>query len=406
VILAMSVTGVLLAFERQILAWAERDLRATAVEAQQKALPVSAIVAAAAAASPDAKPSNLTFRSDPLAPVTVAFGRERTLFVNRYSGKVLGEGATGWRKFFHVNEDIHRWLAMEGEGRAVGKKITGYSNVAFFFIVLSGLYIWIPKKKTRAGFRNISLFRGGLRGKARDFNWHNVLGIWSFVPLVLIVYSGIAISFPSRPAGGGPGGPGGAGGPGGGPQVERSAAPRAPRAESERGARPEGERRGNEAGRGERRGAADAAKLDRLFDSARAEADRLAPQWRSLGVRLPLRGEGPVTFSMDTGNGARPDKRSQLMLDPRSAQLVEHKTYASQKREQKIRAWLRWIHTGEAGGILGQIVAALASAAAVVLVWTGIALALRRLRRWLQGAPQPQPNTNKNSEFVEEVFES
>jgi hypothetical protein len=34
-------------------------------------------------------------------------------------------------------------------------------------------------------------------------------------------------------------------------------------------------------------------------------------------------------------------------------------------------------------------VATLASAAAVVLVWTGISLALRRLSRKLRGAPSP-----------------
>jgi len=40
------------------------------------------------------------------------------------------------------------------------------------------------------------------------------------------------------------------------------------------------------------------------------------------------------------------------------------------------------MHTGEAGGIFGQSIAATASAGAAVLVWTGIALALRRGNRW------------------------
>ena len=196
VILAMSVTGVLLAFERQIVGWAERDLRATSSEAAGRPLPVSAILAAAVAASPDAKPSNVILRSDSHAPVTVAFGRERTLFVNRYSGAVLGEGAKGVRGFFQVNEDVHRWLALKGETREVGKKITGVSNAIFLFIVLSGLYIWIPKRKTRAAFGNLAFFRRGLRGRARDFNWHHVLGLWAFLPLVLIVFSGMVISYP------------------------------------------------------------------------------------------------------------------------------------------------------------------------------------------------------------------
>ena len=108
-------------------------------------------------------------------------------------------------------------------------------------------------------------------------------------------------------------------------------------------------------------------------------------------LRLPFNPDGPVSVNVDAGNGARPDKRSQLLLDPRSGALVEHKTYTSQEAGQKARAWLRWIHTGEAGGLLGQLVAMLASAAAVFLVYTGLALALRRFARMLRGAPAPSP---------------
>jgi len=41
---------------------------------------------------------------------------------------------------------------------------------------------------------------------------------------------------------------------------------------------------------------------------------------------------------------------------------------------------VRPVHTGEAVGVVGQMVAALASAGGVVLVWTGLALAWRRFR--------------------------
>ena len=137
-------------------------------------------------------------------------------------------------------------------------------------------------------------------------------------------------------------------------------------------------------------GRLDLAALDRLSAAARSEATRVAPEWKSIALRLPLSSKGPVTFALDTGNGTRPDKRSQLMIDPRTGRLVEHKTYAQQEAGQQARAWLRFIHTGEAGGTLGQIVAMLASAAAVVLVYTGLALALRRFARTLRGAPAPQ----------------
>ena len=358
VILLMSVTGVLLAFERQIVGYAERDLRAAASDASRAPLPLSQLIASASAAVPDAKPSNVIVRSDRFAPVTIAFGRERTVFVNPYTGAILGEGATRVRGFFEANKSLHRWLAMKGESRERGKAITGAANLTFLFIVLSGLIIWIPRRRTRTAFRNAMFFRGGLRGRARDFSWHHVLGIWSFVPLVAIVFSAVVISYPwaSR-------------------LVYRAFGSTPPKQQQ-----PGNERTG---------GKLDLALLDRLSTAARSEADRVAPQWQSLSLRLPLSTKAPVSFALDEGNGARPDKRSQLMLDAKTASVVEHKTYASQEAGQQARAWLRWIHTGEAGGIVGQLVAMLASAAAVVLVYTGLALALRRFARLLRGAPAP-----------------
>ncbi len=360
VILLMSVTGVVLAFERQILAFAERDLRAPAAQASGAPLPLSRVVAAAQATAGDAKPTNVIVRSDPSAPVTVAFGREQTLFVNPTSGAVLGNGATGLRRFFSANENLHRWLAMKGERRDQAKAITGASNLAFLFIVLSGLVIWIPRRRTRTGFRNAMFFRRGLKGRARDFHWHHVFGIWAFLPLVAIVFSGVVISYPwaSR-------------------LVYRAFGSTPPKPQQ-----PGNERTGG--------GKLDLAALDRLWTVARGETIRVAPRWQSVSVRLPLSAKGPVSFAVDEGNGARPDKRSQLMIDPRTARVVEHKTYAGQEAGQQARAWLRWIHTGEAGGIPGQLVAMLASAAAVLLVYTGLALALRRFARFLRGAPAPQ----------------
>ena len=45
------------------------------------------------------------------------------------------------------------------------------------------------------------------------------------------------------------------------------------------------------------------------------------------------------------------------------------------------RLWMRFLHTGEALGAGGQLMAGIASLGAAMLVWTGLALALRRLAR-------------------------
>jgi hypothetical protein len=45
---------------------------------------------------------------------------------------------------------------------------------------------------------------------------------------------------------------------------------------------------------------------------------------------------------------------------------------------------MRFAHTGEVPGIPGQTIAGLVSLAAVVLVWTGASLTLRRFTAWVK----------------------
>ena len=72
---------------------------------------------------------------------------------------------------------------------------TGAANLAFVVVLLSGLYLWLPRVFRRAQFRQNLWFRGGLGPKARDFNWHHVFGIWAALPLLLIVVSALPISY-------------------------------------------------------------------------------------------------------------------------------------------------------------------------------------------------------------------
>ena len=236
VILIMSVTGVLLTYQRQITAWA--DTRGYRIEPAPQRLPADALLQRVAESRPDLSPTALVIRSEPAAPASFTIGTGRQLFVDPYTGEVLGEGnGQGVRAFFRVVVEWHRYVAASGASRPLGRAVTGASNLAFLFIVTSGLFLWWPRSWTRPTIRNITWFKGGLRGRARDFNWHNAIGFWSAIPLAIIVAGGVVISYPwatalvyraygeapPAPAGaaarsGGPGGRGaGAGARGGGP---------------------------------------------------------------------------------------------------------------------------------------------------------------------------------------------
>jgi uncharacterized iron-regulated membrane protein len=359
-ILIMSVTGVLLAYERQLTNWANSAYKSLPQTAGQARLSMDELLTKVRADQGSA-PSAITVKPDAAAPVQFGFGRDRTIFVNAYSGAVEGEGSPGLHAFFAQVESVHRYLGASEASRTSARALTGACNLAFLVLLSTGPFLWWPKDWTWKNLRKIVTFRGGLAGRARDWNWHNVLGVWCFAPLLLVVLTGVVMSYPwansllyrmtgnlPPPA----------------PQRPNSEETKRPRRQ-ERIVASEGPQFPSPA-------------LATLF----ARAEQQVSGWQSVTLRLPGSSEPSLVFSIDQGNGGRPDKRAQLTLDSRTGALVRWEPFSSYNLGRRLRTWARFTHTGEVGGLLGQTIAATASAGAAVLVWTGLALALRRCNGW------------------------
>jgi uncharacterized iron-regulated membrane protein len=357
VVLSLSVTGVLLAFEPQLAAFSERHLRSVtppAPDAPRQQL--DAIIAAAQAASAGAAASRVIVRSDPIASVVVSLGGEDAVFVDPYQGRVLGP-LSGLHRAMHTVVEWHRWFG----SRELGRPVTGACNLAFLGLALSGLSLWWPRGGSRPAVRAVTVLDLGLRGRARDFNWHTTIGFWCAPVIIVLTLTGTMISYqwasdllyrltgnePPAVAGAGP-----------------------------RGGRPEGRPAG---GARERRGT---PATPAVLNAVPAHADRLVPGWVSFTVRLPPLPGAPVTVLIEEPSGWHPSPRSQLTLDATTAAVVRWEPFAQANLGRTLRSWVRPLHTGEAFGIAGQLVAGLASAGAVVLVWTGPSLAWRRYRAW------------------------
>jgi uncharacterized iron-regulated membrane protein len=369
IILLMSVTGVLLTYERQMIAWSDSHYRSLQPPDGQAALSVESLLTTLQRERPELEISAVTLAADPAAPVAITAGRQ-TLYADAYTGRVLGESTQGVRRFMSEVRAWHRWLAVEGEGRPVARAITGWSNALFLFIVASGIYLWFPRKWSWQHVRPVVLFAGGLRGKARDFNWHNVIGVWSAIPLFIVVLTAMPISFPwanalvYRAVGEEPPQQGGRGG--------RDGAPAAG------GARAGGPRGGEQRDRADR----PQPSIEGL-DALTASAAQQSPGWRTINVRVPASERAPVVFAVDRGDGGQPQLRSTLSLDRATGAVVTSESFSDQSLGRRLRSISRFAHTGEVLGLPGQTIAGLVTAVAVVLVWTGVTLALRRGRAWI-----------------------
>ena len=195
VILVLCATGVLLAFQPQVLAFLERKARAAPPAAAGARLPGGTLLLHASRSVPGASPTAVTVPSSSSESASVSFGRERTVYLDPATGAVLGEASRRGRAFFAAVQDLHRWLLVPEKSRPAGKAVTGAANLAFFGLVLTGLYIWWPRIRGIRRVSSVGLFQRGSSGKARDFNWHNVIGVWAAIPLLVLTATGMVISY-------------------------------------------------------------------------------------------------------------------------------------------------------------------------------------------------------------------
>lgn len=357
VIFVMSVTGALLMYERQIVAWADRGHRSAPPAADARRLSIDTLIERFRVEHPDLQPTAVTIAADRRAPGTIAVP-SRTFLVDVYSGRVLGESSTRVRRVMSTLREWHRYLGVGGDSRRLARAITGWSNVVFLFIVCSGFYLWFPRTWTWRHVRSVTWFSSGLGGKARDFNWHNVIGVWSAVPLFVVVLTAMPIAFPWANA------------------LLFRAVGEAPPA---RNAGPPARREGAGGGaRGSTRFAWE--NVEPLW----VRAEQQVPGWQTITLRPPTSLQAPLSFAIDEGDGGQPQLRSTLTVDRRTGDIAQLETFADQSLGRRLRSLARFTHTGESLGAVGQTIAGVVSAGGAFMVWTGVALAWRRLAAWMR----------------------
>ena len=373
IILVMSVTGALLGFERQMIATFDGVAQATPPGATAAHLPLDSMLARAGVAGGDV--AGLTVKAGRTEPVSVRFrDRERAAqLLDPYTGATIAPAPRGrmaasmtWLRGWH------RWLGATAERRPLMRKLTGAANLAFLLLVFSGLYIWWPKRLSRAAFITAAVLNPRLGGKARDFNWHNSLGFWSAIPLALVIATGAFISYQW---------------PGQwmdrlfGSDRERVAAIRAmnmpPAAQGgrESGAPEVGAREGANPPSPINAAPAVVASLSKMFTLVAVAK----PEWQSISITTAAPRDSVVQFAVAEGNTYRPDLKTQFFFNASTGVQTRVTDFDSLSTSRQIRGWTRFGHTGEVFGLIGQSIATLVSIVGAILVWTGLALAFRRL---------------------------
>lgn len=121
--------------------------------------------------------------------------KEKTSVVGKSSSKDAPYGTTTKRDFFSYVTKFHTGLLMG----SVGKLIVTYTTLLFVFILLSGIFIFLPSngKQLRQRFK----VEWGKGAKRRLFDLHVSLGWWTLLWLLLLAVTGLGFGLKLVPKG-------------------------------------------------------------------------------------------------------------------------------------------------------------------------------------------------------------
>jgi uncharacterized iron-regulated membrane protein len=289
------------------------------------------------------KVSNIEWMPDPAMPARLYFADRSLVLLNSWTGEVMGRGAESLRAFFRTTTTVHVNLALLG----TGKWMVDVSNAAFVFLALSGLWLWWPRRWRWKALRSSVAIRFDVRGKARDWNWHNALGFWFLAPLLILAASGLVLSFKSVDT-----------------WWRDFAAKHFLTA-----ARPPAT---VNIASGESPG----------WNGVLNAVGRQCPGWRSMMLTgVPANDRGIVTLMVSMGPFGQRTLIRYLSVDQAKATIVKIRTWENEDVSLRARIIARFAHTGEIVGAWGQVLAALACLVGILLVYTGFALSWRRFFR-------------------------
>jgi uncharacterized iron-regulated membrane protein len=359
VIAILSFTGAALAFEKDLLTWAERDARRVEPPAAGAArLSVEELVTRVVAPRPDIRIANVVVSIDPHDAVVFGLPNNTSLCVNPYTGEIREPLAPRMRGFLQTMRAWHVRLNFKpgpGNGGAV---LVSAANFVFVLLAISGLVLWWPRVWQWRALRPAVWFVRA-QGRARDWNWHNVIGVWSLPLILVLAGTGIVLSYRwanelvFQLAGETP-------------PTTQAPSPAAPLVLTPRAP----------------------GQVPLTNDALLAAAQRAYPHWAQLTLRF-----NPPRAATASGNPPPPRTRSIVVkdenpwprfnlrtvtLDAFNGAVVRADDYSTLSAGMRARRWIRLLHSGEALGPVVQLLSALACLGGCVLVYTGFALAWRR----------------------------
>jgi len=119
------------------------------------------------------------------------FATEEQFFINPYTATLTGK-RLHHSSFVGFVTELHTNLLMPGPGQY----IVGLATLCLLILTISGLRLWVPQQYRKwKQWRSVLTvnFRSGW--KRQNYDWHNVLGVYSAPVVVMLSLTGFALTF-------------------------------------------------------------------------------------------------------------------------------------------------------------------------------------------------------------------
>lgn len=189
IVVIISLTGAMLVFESEITSMSSPWLHANAT-ANAEQMPPSAIYKSVHKNMPDKVIQSVWYNGPGKTAKVSIKDSDSLVFVNPYNAAVVA--VVDHEDFFHVIEEghFHLWLPHE-----IGEIMTSWGTFIFFFLLISGLILWYPKKWNKANRNKSFKIKWSSSFKRLNYDLHNVLGFYSLIIAIIMAFTGLCLSF-------------------------------------------------------------------------------------------------------------------------------------------------------------------------------------------------------------------
>ena len=295
---------------------------------------LSVILAAAQMAHPKGKIDYLRVFTDTRQPVAVRWLNKDTLYIDRCSGQVTAE-QNRYAGIFGVMEWIHRGRWIPGPA---GDTVMGLGAVDLLVVLLGiGLYLWWPRKGRRL-IDNFKLNRKLRKGPAFDMGLHRTVGGWIAIPVIISAITALPNAFPFVHDA----------------ILSFDSAKEEKKLHSRAGGPP--------------------LPISQVW----REVQQISPNPREALIHLANKPSDPFEIYIIGADAPHANARTILYLDSHDGQVLAFTPYSKMGPGSRLYYWMLSIHTGEVGGLLGQLILCLGTIGTLVLGFTGIRTWYRR----------------------------